>query len=238
MKKRGQALLEQIRNSLSNEGFDFEQEPSIGGLQPDFVIHGPNDELVIVEAKAWPSTGGNTARAIQQVERYREATGADQAFLVVDGLKRNFGSKGVFNPDGFVAAIKEYFGPSSISQAHTRGTSKPKRKDKEKKQSERLVFAAMPFSREYDDTFLVAMSHAAEAVEATCKRIDKIEFEGDIVQEIKKLIRQSVAVIIDLSESNPNVLYEAGYAHALKKPVVHISSTPLDDLPFNRPKPA
>ncbi|MGD0173670.1 MAG: hypothetical protein ABSC61_04430, partial [Anaerolineales bacterium] len=58
-------------------------------------------------------------------------------------------------------------------------------------------------------------------------------FSGDIVDEIKRLIASSVAVIVDLSEAKPNVLYEAGFAHALKKPTVHISSTPLSDLPFD-----
>jgi hypothetical protein len=40
------------------------------------------------------------------------------------------------------------------------------------------------------------------------------EFQGSVVDEIQRLIRQSVAVIVDLSEAKPNVLYEAGYAHA------------------------
>ena len=43
----------------------------------------------------------------------------------------------------------------------------------------------------------------------------------------------SVAVIVDLSESKPNVLYEAGYAHAKGKATVHICSTDLTALPFD-----
>ena len=46
-------------------------------------------------------------------------------------------------------------------------------------------------------------------------------------------LRRSSAVIADLSESKPNVLYEAGLAHALKRPSVHICSTPIADLPFD-----
>jgi hypothetical protein len=102
-----------------------------------------------------------------------------------------------------------------------------------RKAARRMVFAAMPFSREYDDTYFIAMSHAAEQVGAECKRVDRKEFSGDIVEEIKRLIRSSAAVIVDLSEAKPNVLYEAGYAHALRKPVVHICSTPLSKLPFD-----
>jgi len=91
----------------------------------------------------------------------------------------------------------------------------------------------MPFDPSYDDTFLVAMAHAAKTVNAACKRVDRTEFVGDIVEEIRRLIDASIAVIVDLSEGRPNVLYEAGYAHALGKPSVHISSTPLSDLPFD-----
>ena len=47
------------------------------------------------------------------------------------------------------------------------------------------------------------------------------------------MIRKAMAVIVDLSESKPNVLYEAGFAHALKKPCAHICSTPTDKLPFD-----
>jgi hypothetical protein len=95
------------------------------------------------------------------------------------------------------------------------------------------VFAAMPFSPEYDDIFFVAMSYAAKSVGAVCRRVDLEDFGGDIIVEIKRLIDSSIAVIADLSESKPNVLYEVGYAHALDRPTVHICSTPLDGLPFD-----
>ena len=64
-------------------------------------------------------------------------------------------------------------------------------------------------------------------------RVDRREFQGNVVEEIDRLIRKASAVIVDLSESKPNVLYEAGFAHALKKPCVHICSTPMDKLPFD-----
>ena len=57
--------------------------------------------------------------------------------------------------------------------------------------------------------------------------------QGSVVDEIQRLIRQSVAVIVDLSEAKPNVLYEAGYAHALNKPCIHICSTSTEKLPFD-----
>ena len=91
----------------------------------------------------------------------------------------------------------------------------------------------MPFDRAYDDTYFVAMSYAAERVGGACMRVDREEFAGDIVEEVKRLIEASRAVIVDLSEARPNVLYEAGFAHALRKPTGHICSTPLSELPFD-----
>lgn len=78
------------------------------------------------------------------------------------------------------------------------------------------------------------MTRAAQQVGSVCRRVDQEDFTGDVVSEIERLIRTSEAVIVDLSETKPNVLYEAGYAHALdNKPVVHISSSPLSNLPFD-----
>ena len=91
----------------------------------------------------------------------------------------------------------------------------------------------MPFDPKYDDAYFVAMVPAVKANNAVCKRVDQVEYAVDIVLETEALIRDAAAVIVDLSEAKPNVLYEAGYAHALSKPVVHICSTPMDELPFN-----
>lgn len=214
---------QQIASMLSKAGLDFEREPSIGGLQPDFLVRGPKGEAVVVEAKRWDPRDGNTARALEQVEHYRDVSGVDQAFVVLPELKKNFQSKGVVDPKTLLDSLGAYFGTS-----HGR-----KRRSKVRRRSDKTVFAAMPFAREYDDTYFIAMSYAAEKVGAACMRVDKTEFVGDIVKEIHRLIRKSICVIIDLSESKPNVLYEAGYAHAIRKPSVHITSSPTEELPFD-----
>jgi hypothetical protein len=91
----------------------------------------------------------------------------------------------------------------------------------------------MPFAPEYEDVYWVAMRAAAEAVRATCVRVDREDFDGDIPATIKQYIEASIAVIADLSGSNPDVLYEVGYARRHGCPCVHICSTPLAELPFN-----
>jgi hypothetical protein len=216
---------DRLENILRKAGFDYERQPSIGGLRPDFVVTGPHGETVILAARAWDPRGGNTARAFRQVALYKKATGADQALIVMPELKKNYKRRGVIKVDAVVPTLRKLF---LRPEAPARRAAEP-----EPESARRMVFAAMPFASEYDDTFFIAMSYAARRVGATCKRVDRAEFSGDIVEEIKRLIAASAAVIVDLSEAKPNVLYEAGLAHALKKPTVHICSTPLTDLPFD-----
>jgi hypothetical protein len=89
----------------------------------------------------------------------------------------------------------------------------------------RTVFAAMPFAPHYEDTFFLGMVPAAETVKATCVRVDQEKFQGDIVTEISRLNGISNAMIADVSEPNPNVFFETGYAYALRIPVILLSSS-------------
>lgn len=203
-----------------------EYSPRVGGLQPDFVARTFDGATVVIEVKGWRADGPHIERARRQVEGYKVATGADAALVVLGELPSDQSSEGVVGVD----RLHEW-----LAQPHRSGV--PDGGDAREAPSPQSpvfsVFAAMPFSSAYDDVYLVAMSYAAGAVGATCVRIDKEDFEGDIVSEIQKRIKQSAAVIADVSESRPNVLYEVGYAHALGKPIVHICSTPMSELPFD-----
>ncbi|MBN1441008.1 MAG: hypothetical protein JW929_16510 [Anaerolineales bacterium] len=223
---------DKLENLLRGAGISYRRRPSIGGLRPDFIVSGPHGEKIVLEVKLWDPRGGNTARAFRQVQLYKKATGADEALIVMPDLKKNYRRKGVVKLEAVVPALRKYFRlpeDSEPVQKPAPGVAESPAKARPR----RTVFAAMPFAGEYDDTYFIAMSHAAEQVGAECRRVDRKEFSGDIVAEIKRLIRSSAAVIVDLSEAKPNVLYEAGYAHALRKPTVHICSTPLSDLPFD-----
>ena len=46
-------------------------------------------------------------------------------------------------------------------------------------------------------------------------------------------IRLSDVVVADLTDANPNVTYELGFAHALNKPAIHISASNSEYLPFD-----
>lgn len=101
------------------------------------------------------------------------------------------------------------------------------------KAAPRDVFVAMPFASLFEDTFFQAIEPAADKAGAACNRVDVQYVSGQILDLIHAGIRKCDLVVADLSEGNANVTYELGYAHALEKPVIHISSTPSDALPFD-----
>lgn len=223
-KNRELKFAQYVAEVLRKANILFKTDVNLGGIRPDFLLEAPDGRVLIVEVKSWDPTRSNRIRAIKQAQLFKEATGADQAFIVVKGMKRGVPSKGLVTVKKLADVILTEFKRKKVPKKRRIRIPPPTRK---------TIFAAMPFSSKYDDVFLVAMAHAAKSVNVECKRIDYEEFEGDIVEEIKRLINKSIAVIADLSESKPNVLYEVGYAHALKRPTIHICSTPLKKLPFD-----
>jgi hypothetical protein len=212
-----------ISSALDRAGFRVYANPEIGGLRPDFLVRDPDGRTYVIELKAWSPTLRNKMWAIQQAERYREAIGADRAFVLIEGLKRSVPSEGLIAEHDLIDFLSRKPG----------GHIHPRKKIELPQSKQRTIFAAMPFDPEFDDVFFVAMAEAAKSVRAVAIREDKVEFLGDIVDHIKNDIRGSSAVIADLSQSRADVLYEVGFAHALNKQTIHICSTPLDELPFD-----
>jgi len=213
----------EVQRALEKAAIPFESQVALGGVQPDFVITTPDGRLVVVEAKNWERSPGFAAHAEEQAEHYRSLVGADAAFVVVKSLERSRRSAGVVTVDDLVAALRDEF---------EKGKGKPKQ-PLILKPAEKSLFAAMPFAREYEDTFFVAMAPSAEAVGAVCRRVDQEEYVGDVVRRIEIMISNAVAVVVDLSEAKPNVFYEAGFAQGLGKPLIPICQTPVKDLPFD-----
>ena len=223
MANRNYALAMAVEDVLRSARIDFQREPALEGLRPDFVVQGPQGQLVVLEIKHLSDAPDLAERLHQQMAMYREATGATAALAVVDLVSPPGSAESVIGVDGLVDALSDVWRSAAAPSASTPPVNEHRP----------TVFAAMPFEASYDDVFFVAMRYAADEVGAVCRRVDLEEFSDDIVTEIKSVIHESVAVIVDLSEGKPNVLYETGFAHALNKPAVHISSTPLDELPFD-----
>lgn len=102
-------------------------------------------------------------------------------------------------------------------------------------------FVIMPFQAPYEDMYKNAVKPTIERLGYKCR----IASDGDqstdgIMDEIWESINRSEIVIADISESNPNVWYELGIAHALNKPVMRLFRTGgsetkqrLEGLPFD-----
>ncbi|HET7527381.1 MAG TPA: nucleoside 2-deoxyribosyltransferase [Burkholderiaceae bacterium] len=51
--------------------------------------------------------------------------------------------------------------------------------------------------------------------------------------QIQAAIRRAEVVVADLTGANPNVLFEVGLALGLSKPVLLLSQTPANEVPFD-----
>ena len=95
-----------------------------------------------------------------------------------------------------------------------------------------FAFVLMPFSKAFEDAYEVAIRPACEAAGAYAERVDQQIFAGSIMERVYNQISKADLVVADMSERNPNVFYEVGYAHALGKTTILVTKTE-DDIPFD-----
>jgi hypothetical protein len=215
-----------IERQLRRAGIAYVKEPVVGRTQPDFLVTTPLGDRIIIEAKAWPRGRVSAARAAKQARVYAQLSRAVGALLITP-------SSTVFcAADGKVTSLPSL--ESALNIFSTIGSSKKiKPSARSSVVHRKRVFASMPFASRYDDTFLVAISPAALAMNATADRIDHNGESGDVITQVKAMIRRATVVVADLSESRPNVCHEIGYAEALGRPVIQICATSVKKLPFN-----
>ena len=93
------------------------------------------------------------------------------------------------------------------------------------------VAVMMPFKQEFDAVH-AAIKAACTDLDLATRRVDEIYGPTKIIDDIFSTIAQSRVVVSDLTERNPNVLYETGLAHALDRDVVTIVQND-QDVPFD-----
>jgi len=88
-------------------------------------------------------------------------------------------------------------------------------------QTEKLrAFVAMPFREPFDSLYKDVIYGTATSLGFDVSRVDEIDGPGVILDDIRRRIEESHLVVAEISQPNPNVFYELGYAHALNKPAV------------------
>ncbi len=93
------------------------------------------------------------------------------------------------------------------------------------------IFLVIPFTPEYNDISQV-IRIAVENSNHQLIRMDELFSTGNITDQIHDEIKKADLVIADISEKNPNVMYELGFAQSLKKPVLPISRKG-ENIPFD-----
>lgn len=109
----------------------------------------------------------------------------------------------------------------------------PKQFDVEKWPLPRLdhIAVMMPFSDDFDPVYDI-IKVVCEEVGYPALRVDEIYGPTKIIDDVFNTIVQSRLVICDLSGRNPNVLYEAGLAHARGRGTILLTQN-KEDVPFD-----
>lgn len=99
------------------------------------------------------------------------------------------------------------------------------------------AIVAMSFSEAFDDVYHYGISQPVRAAGLICERMDHVAFTGDIVAEMKRRIAEATLMIADLTDANPNVYLEVGYAWGVGTPCIltcHSDTTPTFDVRSQR----
>lgn len=82
------------------------------------------------------------------------------------------------------------------------------------------AFVIMPFKSPFNEFYEKIIKKVCSDLNIEVKRGDEIISTNVAMQDIIQDINYSNFIIAEVSEANPNVYYELGYAHALNKPVI------------------
>ncbi len=92
------------------------------------------------------------------------------------------------------------------------------------------AFVAMPYAEPFGDILNYGIAPSIRSVGLLCERMDELSFTGDVLEYMKEKIRTARLVVADLSDANPNVYLEVGYAWGRDVPCILLCnrSTPLE----------
>ena len=98
------------------------------------------------------------------------------------------------------------------------------------------LFVVMQFTEPFNELYSDVIQPVGEELGFIVARADETHGPGIIIADIARNIIEAKAVIADITPKNPNVYWEVGYAHALRKPTILIAERhtelPFDVSPF------
>ncbi len=94
------------------------------------------------------------------------------------------------------------------------------------------VFVLMPFDEGFTSIYEHIIKPAFKDVGYEVSRADSFIDQQNIIRDIVNGIANADLVVADLTNLNPNVLYELGLCHALKIPTILLSQS-IEEVPFD-----
>lgn len=98
------------------------------------------------------------------------------------------------------------------------------------------LFVVMQFTDPFNELYADVIRPVGQDVGFFVVRADDTYGPGIIVADIERQIIEAKAIIADITPTNPNVFWEVGYAHALRKPTILVAqrgtALPFDVSPF------
>lgn len=95
------------------------------------------------------------------------------------------------------------------------------------------LFVVMQFTEEYNKLYEEVILPISQSLGFDCIRADEFYTSTPILKDIISSIEESTAIIAEITPDNPNVFYEIGYAHAIKKPTILLCDKRREKLPFD-----
>ncbi|WP_175787166.1 MULTISPECIES: nucleoside 2-deoxyribosyltransferase [Burkholderia] len=83
-----------------------------------------------------------------------------------------------------------------------------------------ICFVIQPFTDTYNKRYDDLYKPAIEAAGMTAYRVDQDSSATVLVEAIEKNIKRAAVCLADITDDNPNVWYELGFAYAAGRPVV------------------
>ncbi len=162
--------------------------------------------------------------------------------LVIAGLEPLFTSLGARNPDGtwsitFDRGVRRYHGVHDVRSYLERRPQPPAPAWSPPPAVEPYVFVLMPFGPQWSSAVKLAIDAACAEVArqfpgVRWERADEITVPGRITAQIVSAIERADVLIADITATNPNVMFELGYADALQKPIIVLNQD-LEQTPFD-----
>lgn len=108
------------------------------------------------------------------------------------------------------------------------------RLDHDKKQAyavNKKCFVLMPFKEEMRPVYDDHIMKVCQKLNISVTRADQIFSINPVIDDILQSVREADILIADMTDNNPNVFYEIGICHAMKKQVILITQN--NTVPFD-----